>query len=79
MAMRIDCFGEKEAFKERLSRMMNELRNEPPLGKDMPVQVAGDPEKTIARERRVHGIPLSGTLFTSFIGIGKEFSIPFDV
>ena len=45
IAIRIDCFQDKEVFKKRLSEMMKELRNEPSLDKNIPVQVAGDPEK----------------------------------
>ena len=58
-ALRIDCFQEKEVFKERLSRMMGELRNEPPLDAKIPVQVAGDPEIKTAKVRNKKGIPVA--------------------
>lgn len=78
IAMRIDCFQDKDVFKERLSVMMKELRNEPRLGKDISVQVAGDPEKKIAEERRKKGIPLKTTEYEAFKKIGEEYSISFD-
>ena len=37
---------------------MKELRNEPRFDKNIPIQVAGDPEKKSYAERSKKGIPL---------------------
>lgn len=75
IAMKIDCFQNKEVFKERLSAMMKELRNEPALDKNIPVQVAGDPEKKNYEERMVKGIPLKPSEYEAFQKMSKEYSI----
>ncbi len=74
-AMRLDCFQNKESFKKRLSRMMHDLRNEPPLDKNISVQVAGDPEKKFARERVKKGIPLKRRTLEIFLNIGREYNV----
>lgn len=61
MAIRIDCFQDKDIFKKRLARMIRELRNEPRASDKEPVMVAGDPEKRAAKERLSSGIPLALT------------------
>lgn len=58
-AIRIDCFLDKEIFKNRLYELISELRNEPALDSNVAVQVAGDPEKKIAKERIKKGIPIT--------------------
>lgn len=78
-AIRIDCFQDVNSFKERLSRLMNELRNEPPLDKKVPVQVAGDPEKRATETRRKDGIPVKETEFKAFEALAKEYGIEFQI
>ena len=75
IAMKIDCFQNKEVFKERLSAMMKELRNEPALDRNIPVQVAGDPEKKNYEERMIKGIPLKPSEYEAFQKMSKEYSI----
>lgn len=58
MAIRIDAFEEPDTFKRRMKELVNELRKEPSLESDTGVQVAGDPEKRISKERENKGIPL---------------------
>lgn len=77
-AIRIDCFQDKEVFKRRLSDMLNEVRNEPRLDKNVPIQVAGDPEKQIAERRKTGGIAVNRSLFKTFMDIGKERGIEID-
>ncbi|MFH1593923.1 MAG: Ldh family oxidoreductase [Candidatus Omnitrophota bacterium] len=76
-AIRIDCFQDKEAFKERLSLMMNELRREPAVDDRTPVQVAGDPEKKEYERRRKIGIELKPIEHEAFRKIGVEYGIEF--
>lgn len=76
-AIRINCFQDKGVFKERISVLMNELRNEPPLDKDIAIQVAGDPEKRHLAKRTNQGIPLELTEYTALKKIGEEYSVSF--
>lgn len=78
IAIRIDCFQDKDIFKERLSLLINELRSEPPLDKSIPIRVAGDPEKRNAEERNKKGIPLKPAEYETFKKIGKEYGVNFD-
>lgn len=75
LAIRIDCFQDKEIFKTRLTKLMDELRNEPAFDKKVPIQVAGDPEKKIAEERRKTGIPIKQNIFKILLNIAKEYNI----
>ncbi|MFH0771700.1 MAG: Ldh family oxidoreductase [Candidatus Omnitrophota bacterium] len=79
IAMRIDCFQDKKVFKERLSKMIEELRSQPSLDKDIPVQVAGDPEKKILSERSQKGIPLKGGTLESLIKLSESFKVELSV
>jgi ureidoglycolate dehydrogenase (NAD+) len=74
-AIRIDSFQDKEVFKERLSELINELRNEPAFDKKVPIQVGGDPEKKTAEERRKIGIPIKENILKIFLNIDKEYNI----
>jgi LDH2 family malate/lactate/ureidoglycolate dehydrogenase len=76
-AIRIDCLQDKDDFKRHLSEMMNELRNEPRMDKEVPVQVAGDPEKKIAAKRKMEGVPLSQTEYDALIRISGKYGIKF--
>ena len=77
-AMRIDCFQDKDAFKERMSLMMDELRHEPSLVKDSPPQVAGDPEKKVAETRCKTGIPFKAAEYNTFKVVAKEHGLNLD-
>ena len=59
LAIRIDCFQDPAVFRKRLAEMMRELRREPACEAGTAVQVAGDPEKRMAAQRRREGIPLT--------------------
>lgn len=57
-AMRIDVFEDVGRFKSRLQELVNKLRSEVRQDANIPIQVAGDPEKAAQREREKDGIPL---------------------
>lgn len=57
-ALRIDVFEDVKHFKSRLQELVKQLRNESRQYAEIPVQVAGDPEKNAQREREMNGIPL---------------------
>lgn len=77
-AIRIDCFQSEKDFKHRLSKLLNELRNEPRADKNLPVMVAGDPEKNTASERSEKGIPLKETEYEAFRSLASDYGIKFD-
>jgi len=72
-AIRIDCFQDKDIFKERLFKMIDEIRNEPAFDKNELIQVAGDPEKKSMAERMKKGIPLKSAEYMAFKKIAKEY------
>lgn len=77
-AMRINCFQDKDLFKERFSLMLKELRGEPAMDKAVPVQVAGDPEKKAAKERSKIGIPITGVEHKALKQVAKEYGVILD-
>ena len=77
IAMRIDCFQDKEVFKERLSEMINEIRNQPRMSENVPIQVAGDPENSAYADRVKNGIPLSPVEYEKFFTVSSEYDVPF--
>lgn len=76
-AIRIGCFCDEDIFKNKLSVLMKEIRNEPPLNKEIPVQVAGDPEKKIAGNRKLKGIPLNQKEYNSLKNFSDEYGVDF--
>lgn len=74
-AIRIDCFQDKTVFKKRLSGLMKEVRNEPRMRRDMPIQLAGDPEKKKSSERLKNGIPISPKEYREFEAIAAKYDV----
>lgn len=75
-AIRIDCFQDIGRFKSRLSTMMRELRSEPRLDPDIPIQVPGDPEKRVAEQRLREGIPLTPAEVEALNQVARECRVP---
>ena len=78
MAIRVEAFVELNTFKKRMSRLATELRQEPRLDSNIPVQVAGDPEKKMSEERRKNGIPLRTVDMKFFEQAAIDYEIPFE-
>ena len=57
-AINISNFIDIKLFKALLKNMVTELRNEPPIDPNMPILVAGDPEKKSLLKRLKDGIPI---------------------
>ena len=77
MALRIDRFVPADEFKARMQGMMDALREEPQMDVDVPIQVAGDPEKQATQDRLKHGIPLSDSEAESLRNLGRRYEIEF--
>ena len=76
-AIRIDCFQDIDYFKERLARMLKEIRREPPLDKIIPIKVSGDPEKEIYKQRIKDGIPLAQAEYRIIKELGLKYGCVF--
>lgn len=74
-AINISAFQEVEIFKERMSLLLNELRNEPPLEPGQQVMVADDPQKRNFKERSVSGIPVTDTEFEQFQKLSETYQL----
>lgn len=64
-------------FAADVDHLIDALRATPPLDAATPVQVAGDPEQTILRERSTHGIPLARTVIEDIRGVAAASGAPF--
>lgn len=78
LAIRIDPFIQLTAFKKRMQQLATELRKEPHLDPEVPIQVAGDPEKRISEERKKTGIPLRPVDIMFYKQAANDYEIPFN-
>jgi LDH2 family malate/lactate/ureidoglycolate dehydrogenase len=74
-AVRIDAFTDTEKFKRRLQELAEDVRSEPPVDEDEPVQVPGDPEKRAREKRSSEGIPVPDHDLERFDRIAEELDI----
>jgi LDH2 family malate/lactate/ureidoglycolate dehydrogenase len=74
IAFDLPAFGDPDGFRQRLSRLMGLVREQPaaPMAGDERVVVPGDPESVTAAERRQHGIPLSEGEWAWFEAVERE-------
>lgn len=79
MAIRIDAFADLDTFKERMSALAEELRQSVPTDAQIPVMVAGDPEKKSHMERQRDGIPLRDVDVTFFKEAAVTYNIPLEI
>jgi len=75
-AIRIDAFTDPEGFNRRLQSLAEDVRDEPRVEEDEPVQVPGDPEKQAKRERLEEGIPIPDHDLERFDQIAADLNIP---
>ena len=61
-AIKISNFIDIKVFKTLLKNMITEIRNEPPIDKDLPILVAGDKEKLSEEKRLKNGIPIESEI-----------------
>lgn len=74
-AVNIDAFVELEEFERRLQRLADDVRAEPRVDEDVPVQVPGDPEKRARAEREEGGIPIPDHDVERFDAIAADLGI----
>ena len=73
LVMRCDAAQSTDTFRERMQKMSEEVRNEPAT--DEPVMLPGDRELTVARERRITGVPLDDATADAFRGLASEHGV----
>lgn len=74
-AIRIDVFEDVDRFKLRLQNLVDALRAERRSNPSRPVQVAGDPEKSMRRERERQGIPFTRDEIKKFNGLAERLGL----
>jgi ureidoglycolate dehydrogenase (NAD+) len=74
-ALRIDVFEEPRRFKARLKELADRIRRQPRRDPDVPVQVAGDPEKAFQADREANGIPIAEGDLARLRAIAVELNV----
>lgn len=75
LVLNVAHFQEIDVFKARMQEMMDRVRAEPVKDPDVPIMVAGDPEKAAAKIRTDQGIPLTEKAFSELVRIGDEVGV----
>jgi LDH2 family malate/lactate/ureidoglycolate dehydrogenase len=74
-AIRIDAFTDPDEFKRRLQELSADIRDEPRIDEDEPIQVPGDPEKQVKADRKEVGIPIPNHDLERFDRIANNLDI----
>jgi LDH2 family malate/lactate/ureidoglycolate dehydrogenase len=74
-AIQIDAFTDPDEFEQRLQDLAEDVRDEPRIDADEPVQVPGDPEKRAKAERTENGIPVPDHDLKRFDRIADDLGI----
>jgi LDH2 family malate/lactate/ureidoglycolate dehydrogenase len=64
-------------FEEEMDGLLDSLRSTDPLDPSRSVMVAGDPERSVAEERRRSGIPLARAVVEDLRGVAHSAGVPF--
>jgi ureidoglycolate dehydrogenase (NAD+) len=75
VAINIDTFQPLNMFKERVKKLLNDVRNEPKRNVDDEVMVPGDPEKRASKSRLKEGIPINKDDINAFKTIAGKYNI----
>jgi len=76
LALDPGLFGEPGEFTAGVARFCNAMRAVPAVEDDLPVLVAGDPERAKAARRRVEGIPVGAALLARIRTIAEAAGAP---
>lgn len=75
MAINIESFVKVSRFKKRLKEMCEQLRSQTPRDKSVKVQVAGDPEKSALKNRKIRGIPFPKEQYDEMMIFAKKYNL----
>ena len=76
-AIRIDLFMPEAEFRSRMDEIIDQMHACPLAPGSDRVLVAGEPEIEFEKERRAHGIPLSGPVVEELRTLGAELGVGF--
>ncbi len=76
MAMDPELFRESSEFESEVARFCDDMRTTPAIDPQRPVQVAGDPERAIAKRRRAEGVPVGAGLLTQIKALAEASGAP---
>ena len=76
LALDPGLFGDPADFTAGVARFCDAMRETRPIEPDLPVQVAGDPERAKAARRRVEGIPVGPSLLAQVRTLAEAVGAP---
>ncbi len=76
-AMRIDGFRPAQDFKDHMDNWIQRFRNADPIDPNQKVQIPGDQERLMEKERQKNGIPLNENVVNDLQELAKRFSLTF--
>ncbi len=75
-AIDINSFSDVDEFKNRVDRMIQEIKSVPPAKGVNEVLLPGEIESRIQQRREAEGIPLAPAIVNDLHQMGLEFGIP---
>ncbi|RPJ04033.1 MAG: hypothetical protein EHM36_11380 [Deltaproteobacteria bacterium] len=76
MALDIGAFMPVEAFKNRVDRMIDELKSSPPMEGSSGIFMPGEIEYLKERDYLQNGIPVAGEVLGTLDNFAKKIGIP---
>ena len=75
-AINISCFSDGNEFKNRMGKMIRELKSVPPAKGVSEVLLPGEIETRTQQRRETEGIPLNPTMIAELYQLGEEYGVP---
>lgn len=72
-----EAFLPRGEFAARLERLIDEVRSAPPIDADQPVQLPGEAEQKLARQRKADGIPVDVETVEKLETLAQELGVSF--
>jgi len=79
LALRADLFMPMSDFTSRIDDLVHMLKTTPPAAGVASVMAPGDPELMIARERKLHGIPITSEVWKQLSELAKATNVTLPV
>ncbi|MYB22020.1 MAG: Ldh family oxidoreductase [Chloroflexi bacterium] len=76
-AWRIDLFCDPDEFKSNMKRMVDAIRDVPPVDEVERVVIPGDPEEIARADRSLKGVPLDDETIEQLIALGEQRGVAF--
>ncbi|HEU5393381.1 MAG TPA: Ldh family oxidoreductase, partial [Candidatus Methylomirabilis sp.] len=75
-ALRLEAFGDPEAFKARMDALIQEIRSGPAAPGTERIYLPGEIEFETEARRRREGVPIGPALWGELTALGREAGIP---